>query len=301
MEISSLHLLLTYQCTLACDHCFAWGSNWQTGTMTMRQLDHILDQAQASGAIRSIYFEGGEAFLFYPLLLHGVRAAHRRGFEVGVVSNAYWATSYEDALTWLEPFQGLLVDFSLSYDSYHWPEQYGPLVLNAQRAAQFRGIPSATISIAEPQAGAAAAVGQLPAGESAVMYRGRAAEQLAPRAAQRPWTELDACPYEDLVDPGRVHVDPLGFVHLCQGIAIGNLYQQSLVEVFDAYDPHAHPISGPLLAGGPAELLRRYELPLEGRYADACHLCDAARRALRERYPAILAPDQMYGVVGESQ
>jgi hypothetical protein len=55
-------------------------------------------------------------------------------------------------------------------------------------------------------------------------------------------------------------------------------------------------VIGPLLAGGPAELVRRYDLPREECYADACHLCYEARRALRDRFPEILTPDQMYGV-----
>lgn len=298
MQISGLHLLLTYQCSLECDHCFVWSSPWQTGTMTAAEVDHLLDEAQNYGAIDSIYFEGGEVFLFYPLLLHGVREAKARGFEVGLVTNCYWATSHEDAIAWLAPFRGLLSDFSVSYDCYHWPEQYGPLVKNALTAAEELNIPSGTITIAEPEtADAAEAVGQLPAGESAVMYRGRAVQKLVPRAAKRPWREMDCCPYEDLIDPGRVHVDPLGYVHICQGIAIGNLYQQRLDEIVDNYDPQAHPICGPLLDGGPAALVQRYELPLAGEYADACHLCDSARRALRARFPEILAPDQMYGVV----
>lgn len=302
MVLSGLHLMLTYQCTLSCEHCFAWGSPWQTGTMTAAQIDRILDEAQRLGAIRWIYFEGGEAFLFYPVLLHGVREAKARGFEVGVVSNAYWATSYEDARTWLEPLAGLLSDFSLSYDAYHWPEQYGAFVTHALAAAQDLGMPTDTISIAEPEtAGADEAVGQLPAGESAVMYRGRAAEALASRAVLRPWTEMDTCPYEDLIDPGRVHVDPLGNVHICQGISLGNLLRRPLAEIVDSYDARHHPITGPLLEGGPAALVRRYHLPLAGDYADACHLCDRARRALREEFPAILAPDQMYGVVGEME
>ena len=141
------------------------------------------------------------------------------------------------------------------------------------------------------------AVGQLPSGESAVMYRGRAVETLAARADKRPWTGMDICPYEDLIDPGRVHVDPFGYVHICQGIAIGNLYEQTLSEIVDNYHPQEHPICGTLLNGGPAALVRRYELPLAGEYADACHLCDSARRALRDQFPNILAPDQMYGVV----
>ena len=298
MQLDGLHLVMTYQCTLACDHCFLWGSPWQTGTMTAAQVDHILDEGEKLGTIRSIYFEGGEVFLYYPILLHGVRRAREMGYEVGIVSNAYWATSHDDAVAWLRPFADLLSDFSVSEDSYHWDEQYAPLVANARSAALELGLPVDTIAIAVPEtANAATAIGQLPPGESAVMYRGRAVEQLVPRAELHPWTGMDRCPYEDLVEPGRVHIDALGYVHICQGIALGNVYEQPLSEIVAGYVPEVHPICGPLLNGGPAELVRRYDLPLSGGYADACHLCDMARRALRHRFPAILAPDQMYGVV----
>jgi hypothetical protein len=42
--------------------------------------------------------------------------------------------------------------------------------------------------------------------------------------------------------------------------------------------------------------VRRYELRHEETYADACHLCYESRKALRAQFPAILGPDQMYGV-----
>ncbi len=61
------------------------------------------------------------------------------------------------------------------------------------------------------------------------------------------------------------------------------------------YDPDAHPIVGPLLAGGPAEIVRRYGLAHEAGYADHCHLCYRMRCALRARFPEVLTPDQMYG------
>ncbi len=78
---------------------------------------------------------------------------------------------------------------------------------------------------------------------------------------------------------------------------MGNLFQKSLKDLCAGYDPDNHPITGPLLAGGPVELVRRYNLPHEEAYADACHLCYSARLALREEFKDILAPDQMYGVV----
>jgi hypothetical protein len=129
------------------------------------------------------------------------------------------------------------------------------------------------------------------------MYRGRAAEKLVPKAARWPWEQFTECPFENLREPGRVHVDPYGNLHICQGISLGNLFNTPLSEICEAYDPKSHPITGPLFEGGPVELVRRYELPHEERYADACHLCCEACRALRERFPEILMPDQMYGVV----
>ena len=82
---------------------------------------------------------------------------------------------------------------------------------------------------------------------------------------------------------------------MCHGISIGNLFDTSLAEICCAYDPDSHPVVGPLLAGGPAELARRYGVVQTGPYADACHLCDATRRSLRRRFPDVLRPGQMYG------
>ena len=48
--------------------------------------------------------------------------------------------------------------------------------------------------------------------------------------------------------------------------------------------------------GGPAELVRRFDLPHNEGYADACHLCYSTRKTLRSRYPNLLGPDQIYGI-----
>jgi MoaA/NifB/PqqE/SkfB family radical SAM enzyme len=297
MKPSGLHLLLTYQCTLECEHCFVWGSPRQTGTMTLENIREILGQAKDLGTVRSIYFEGGEPFLYYPVLLKGVQEAARLGFGVGVVSNAYWATSVVDALEWLRPFAGLIDDLAVSSDLYHYSENLSQQAKNASSAAQHLGIEMGSISVAQPEAiNAAPALGALPQGESAVMYRGRAVEKLVGRAARRSWGEFAECPHEDLREPGRVHVDPVGNLHICQGISLGNMFRTPLREICEEYDPDSHSIIGALLAGGPAELVRRYGMSHADGYADACHLCYEARRLLRAQFPEILMPDQMYDV-----
>lgn len=277
--LTGLHLLLTYQCTFECDHCFAWGGPFQTGTMTLDTVDDIIDQAKQLGTIEWIYFEGGEAFLYYAILRSGILRAKEQGFKVGIVTNAYWANSESDALEWLQPIAGAVDDLSISSDGYHGSSDNYRNTEIARAAARQLGIPVDFITV----------------DESDVLFRGRAAELLASRMPSTPWQEFTSCPWENLRHPDRVHVDPFGNLHVCQGISIGNMLKRPLAEIVAGYDPDEHPIVGPLLEGGPAEIIRRYHLPHEEGYADHCHLCYEARRALRSRFPDVLTPDQMYG------
>ena len=295
MRLSGLHILITYQCTYECDHCFVWGSPWQTGTLTLQQIEKILFQAKEAD-VTSIYFEGGEPFLYYGILVQGVRKAADMGFSVGIVSNAYWANSVADAEEWLRPFVGRLADFTVSSDLFHCEEVMGERPQNALVAAKWLNISTGMISIAQPDVEAQQTHGQIE-DQGAVMYRGRAVEKLVERATHQPWEGFDSCPHEDLREPGRVHVDPLGNLHICQGLVIGNLFEKPLKQICEEYEVDAHPICGPLLEGGPAALVSEYNIPHASAYADACHLCYQARTVLRTRFPRQLCPDQMYGIM----
>jgi MoaA/NifB/PqqE/SkfB family radical SAM enzyme len=295
MKLSGLHILLTYQCTFECDHCFTWGSPRQSGTLTLAQITDILGQAKDAG-VEWVYFEGGEPFLYYALMVKGAQMAKQMGFHVGVVSNGYWARTLEDALEWLKPLT-MLEDLSVSSDLFHYNEMMSRNAKNAVAAAEQLGIPIGVISVCQPEeTNAVSTHGMIETGGAAVLYRGRASKKLVPRAALHPWDCFAECPHEDLREPGRVHLDPLGNLHICQGIVIGNLFEKSLKDICAEYDADAHPVCGPLSNGGPVALVTEYNFPHDSSYADACHLCYEMRIALRERFPNILTPDQMYGI-----
>jgi MoaA/NifB/PqqE/SkfB family radical SAM enzyme len=296
MKLIGVHLLLTYECNFECDHCFVWGSPRQQGTMTPEQIREVLAQSKQLGTVEWIYFEGGEPFLDRAKLLEAVQRANRMGFRVGIVSNGFWATTVAEAMACLKPLAGLVEDLSVSSDLYHADESPSPEARNAREAARSLGIPTEFISIERPEVDdPTVAIGQIPAGESGVMHRGRAAAKLSRCVAKTPWNRFTACPFEDLREPERVHVDPLGNVHICQGISLGNVFRSSLEQICADYVPEEHPITGPLLAGGPAALVQHFETSHDASYADACHLCYETRRALRDRFPEILTPDQVYG------
>lgn len=289
MALEGVHLLLTYLCTSECDHCFVWGSPRTPGTMTLALLRRILEGARRLGTVRIVYFEGGEPFLFYPLLVEGMRLAAEAGFDTGIVTNSYWAVGVEEAEVALQPLLPLrLVDLSLSTDRFHGDEQETAEYRYARAAAERLGLPAGAISIDLPCA-------EKPPAEGALRYRGRAAQTLTAGLPVQPWETFGECPHETLGDPERVHIDALGNVHLCQGLLLGNVNERPLDALFSGYDPHAHPVVGPLLEGGPAMLVRRYNLPHEEGYVEACHLCYRAREALRRRFPAYLGPGQVYG------
>lgn len=296
IKLDGLHLLITYQCTFECDHCFVWGSPFQTGTMTINTIRKIILQAKATDSVKWIYFEGGEPFIYYQTMLAGIHLAHDNGFNVGIVSNSYWATSEEDARLWLSPLVGLVQDFTISSDLFHFNEKVSQQSKFVTTVAQQLGIPLGMICIEQPELDAVSSVGQIPQESSSIMFRGRAAEKLINKVPHHPASQYTRCPHENLVDPGRVHIDPLGNVHTCQGISIGNIFSTTINQICEEYEATNHAIISALLDGGPYELARRFQIPTEEKYADACHLCYETRKVLRNTYPEILIPDQMYGV-----
>jgi len=292
MVLKGIHFLLTYQCTQECDHCFVWSSPSYVETMTLRQVRELLDEAKQLGTVEWAWFEGGEPFLYYPIMIEGIKEAKKLGFKVGSLSNAYWATSLEDALEWLRPLVELgVADLGLSSDYYHGEDSMAERVKNGVLAATQLNIHVGIMATAKMPAKLAG----LPGGAGELMYRGRAVKKLLKEAPMKPWSEFNKCLHENLMAPERVHVDPLGYVHLCQGLSIGNAWKQPFSKIIQSYDATSHPIVKWLAEGGPAALVQQFDLPHEQSYADACHLCYEARLQLKSQFRDVLAPGQMYG------
>ena len=294
--LTGVHFLLTYNCTFECDHCFLCCGPFVGGTFTLEQLHTAMAQIRQIDSIYATYFEGGEPFLYYPLMLEGLRLAKKAGLKTGIVSNAYWATSVPDAELWLKPIVPLqIADLSVSDDLFHHEDKDDNPAKHARKAAERLNIPAGSICIEEPTVRAET---EREKGEPVIgggaMFKGRAAEKLVEGLPRRSWLEFTTCPHEELEHPKRVHIDPYGHVHLCQGISMGNMWQTPLAELDANYDASKHPICGPLVRGGPAELAREYDVPHDDGYVDECHFCYTIRKALLDRFPDHLCPRQVY-------
>ena len=296
--IKSVHFILTYACNFQCDHCFLYCHPFAKGTFSIRQVRDVLEECRKMESVTNVGFEGGEAFLFYPLLSESIRLASQNGFRTSVQTNGFWATTEEDALLWLKPLQDAgLSCLEESDDRFHHREGGQNNAGHAAAAAETLDMKVNSICIQPPEVEHS---GSRTKGEPIYLggpkLRGRAVETLTKGLPVKPCIEFTQCPYEEFSHPGRVHADPFGNVHLCQGISMGNMWETSFSSVVEAYDPENHPISGPMLAGGPLALARTYNLRHRDAYVDACHMCTEICLELTDRFPQYLAPKQVYGL-----
>ena len=270
MVITGVHLIQTYKCNFECDHCFVYSGPEARGVMKISDIHRILAQAKNTGNVEWICFEGGEPFLYYQAMLWGLRKARDYGFKTGIVTNAYWATSVKDAEEWLKPIlETGISDLSVSDDAYHYSEAEENLAEHAYEAAKNVGLSVGKITVEDPKKYMREIEWKgKPIVEGRVQLKGRAVEKLLADLPRQPWTWFDKCLDEDFSNQSRVHVDPFGYVHVCQGITIGNANHTPLSQLLTTFKPERHPICEPILKGGPAELARRYSIEHEEGYVD---------------------------------
>lgn len=297
--ISQLHILATYSCTKECDHCFVYSGPGAdpTGTFSLEQLIAVIEEAKKVDSIEWFYFEGGEPFLFYPIMVDAIRLAKKNNFKVGIVTNGYWATSEDNARYFLKDLRDLEIDdLSVSDDCFHMlsPSDHPSILI--EKIGSELGVPVNTLCLYKPD--------EIPndieinKGEPItggnIRIRGRAADTLSSYLPTKESIFLNSCGYEDLVNPMRVHLDAYGYIHICQGITIGNMWEKPLSEILTTYDPYNHPIVAPLVKGGPLELAKTYQIPFKEQFVETCHMCYTIRKTLRAYHPEYLQPNQIY-------
>jgi len=295
--LEQIHFLLTYTCNYECDHCFLYCSPNAEGTFTVDQIQKVLNEAKIIESVKWIYFEGGEPFLYYPLMLKGLLLAKAMGFKTGIVTNNYWATTVEDAKLWLKPIiESGIDDLSLSDDLFHNDDAENNSAKIATKAAEELGFSVNSICIEKPSVQPPSDEKGTPVVGGGALFKGRAVEKLIDGLPTQPNNTFTECKHEELVEPMRVHIDSFGNVQVCQGISIGNIWQKPLSQIINEYDATMHPICGPLSNGGPIKLAQNNNIKLDGEFVDECHYCYSVRKELISKFPEYLAPLQVYGI-----
>lgn len=173
-----------------------------------------------------------------------------------------------------------------SNDKYHFGEQVNNPAWIANEAAKKLCLKTSTICIDNPTE---AAEKQMAKGEPVYQgspkMRGRAVDKLTGNLPVKPKESFTECPFEDLRNPRRIHLDAFGNAHLCQGISMGNVWETPLSSLIKDYDPDQHPVCGPILRGGPLALANTYNIQVDDECVDACHFCTKTCIDLLDRCP----------------
>ena len=251
-----------------------------------------------------MYFGGGEPFTQYPLLLKSVQRARKLGYAVGIETNGYFARSTEAGKRFLRPLAEMGVqDIRISNDSLHYKNPQNSPAAKAVGAAQSLGIPTTVVSIPfleeETLEDNPKIEGYFQV-EPRLMFSGRASETLLPGMDLLHADHFNECPRKDLESPESLFIDAYGFVQICPGIAIGNIYERSLDRIVETYKIQEHPILSPLQEEGPSGFIRDTKLNLKMLFVDACHCCYSARQALIDSYPDHLGPSPGLWIVIKS-
>lgn len=280
MRINGLHFLVTYKCNSQCAHCFLSCGPKRKGKFEFADTKKLIDDAAGIPSISYFVFEGGEPFLYPSLLKRVTKYANNMGYWTGILSNGFWARTKEIGIKTLVPLKEAgLREIGISTDEFHQKTIQLKNAKNAVKAAKKLGIDSYLMKT----------------GKKNVICRGRGAKICTGKPS--PWQKLTHC-QENLDDPSRVHIGPVGSVHLCQALLIGeDARKKPLKDILENHLKDPNVIVRQLLKNGPAGLAlfaQKHGFKPKDSYVQGCQLCFEARRFLCDYFPDILSPLENY-------
>lgn len=132
-----LSLLTTYYCTAACRNCCFGCNQHRKSKMSSEQIKRYINECtQAFPTIKLVVFSGGECFSLKEDLYKSIRYAHKKGLKTRVVTNGYWAKSYQIALNILKKLRYVGLDeINLSTGDEHQEWVSFGNIINAIKAS----------------------------------------------------------------------------------------------------------------------------------------------------------------------
>lgn len=310
LPVRAAGLLLTTWCNARCEHCYVRSSPERHQWMTLEEArGHFAALARLGVDASGVHIGGGEPFGRFDLLIEVVRAARDVGLDgVGFVeTNAAWATDDGVAADRLHLLREAgMRQISISADPFHqafvdpecpvrlWRIARDVLGSADVRARRWRFL-KAPIDLHDADSRRRHDVYRTALARYPERLNGRAADRLADLAPRRPIETFRGVTCTgSLAGSGHVHVLPGGavFPGTCAGLMLGRATTDMPLDAVLAAS--RGPVWRTLVRGGPVALADRAAdagfHPDPAGYADKCHLCYAARRAL---VAAGLDPDEL--------
>lgn len=144
---TSISFITTNNCTASCPHCVMGCVPGGKLTLSFEQMKSVIDQMMALQEMKLVVFTGGEPTLLKDDLLKAIRYCHDRGVITRIVTNAWWASTPDNARRVLSALrQAGLDEINFSLDDYHAPYVSVENVKTAWHASKGMGFLSVVIA-----------------------------------------------------------------------------------------------------------------------------------------------------------
>jgi|GEM_PF-2539992 len=309
-NLKSLVILVTMKCNCHCGHCFYFLNDGKQNAVDPEIIEEALKSIQGQHELQNVHFAGGEPFYAYDALLACIDRCKKYGIHrFGLSTNGAWATSFDIAREKMSELRKLgVISIGVSADAFH--QQVVPFenvlnILSAGNARWYDGEINISTYVSSVYVGYPTY--DCPANRETndilrdiynegyyVMPNVAAAHgrsvSLIPEELhvnrmlnRKCWEFNFGCLHPD--GPFGVLIDPSGYVDGCFGVPLGNLYKESLMDMFERYADNPGPIISILHeegALGLKKLAAERGFKAADAYYDECHLCHMARNYLRE-------------------
>lgn len=321
MKITGITWLTTYNCNIACDHCF-FETKGRNKYMSPDLIDKALGDFMLDKHIFWHHLSGGEIFLQKEKLIEIVKRI-RKYFkkDIGISTNGFWAKNENETIAIVKELDKNGVSgIAVSVDYFHQkqlsiegPKTLAKIIkksgLNTHTylmgarlnvdVSNSSKINSLTENITNEFKQEQEITLAIPI-ERSIGKGSKINQPKKHKIPQGKCTELNTCLGErSPFNPAMVWIDPYGNVMICYGIIIGNIYSNSLNEIIGEYNPEKFPLLNKLAEHGPKGIFavaKEKGMNSSVGFYDECDLCYQSRSYLQKQYPDLIGPAECYPV-----
>jgi len=325
-NLRSMVILVTMRCNCNCAHCFYFTRNSKPDPIDPDVIEEALKSIDEEHNIQNVHFAGGEPLYYYEVMRECIECCKNFGIHnFSLSTNGIWASDPDITHKKMTELRELGVNsIGVSADSFH--QRVVPIenvfnILKTGNSKWYTGEWNISTYVSSVYVGYSTYDCQANRKTNEILrdiYN--EGYWIMPNIAGAHGRSVSIIPKELYVNkkldrkcwefnfgclhpngPTTVLIDPSGYVDGCFGVPLGNLYKESMLDMFEGYFKNPGPVISILHKEGALGLKRlAVERGFEAAdaYYDECHLCHMARNYLKEHcvdeFGEFLNPDACY-------
>jgi len=319
INLSEFEISLSYECNTNCALCYANASKKYDEVIDKKIAFDSINYVSRNYQLQTLGLLGGEPTLHYQLLLDIISEAKKNQIpNIMLFTNGEWGGNKINVERMCKDLKRVgLTEIIISVDYFHQktiPIQYciniAFMALSIGLRVRFSMCVFEDINSNNEFDSTNRSIFQiiktnlnLPINIQKMRFFGRAnnlssfsRKLYSANDVNHPCREKEF--FGSLNKPKGFLIDNFGYIQICDGISIGNIYKKSLQEILNDYSSEKNPIINLLWEYGPlglAKYLKNLDLDMNKKiFVNNCHLCYNMRKLIQENFTEILFPKIFY-------